>query len=136
MNKSPPNPCTGFAASPGRPLPHESAHLHPGEAAYTDDIPELAGTCTRAGLSPVAMALGIDGRLLALPGVVDVLTAKTFRATTTAARSSRTTHPADGGLRYLGQPVFAVVAPPSRDAARAEPRGEGAVIQVPTRCRS
>ena len=36
--------------------PHESAHLHvAGEAPYTDDIPELAGTLHAAlGLSPVA----------------------------------------------------------------------------------
>ena len=60
--------------------PHESAHLHvAGEAAYIDDLPELAGTLHIAlGLSPVAhgrlIAIDLDA-VRAMPGVVDVLTA-------------------------------------------------------------
>ena len=60
---------------------HESAHLHvAGEATYVDDMPELAGTLHAAlGLSPVAhgriKSLAID-RIRALPGVVDVLSAR------------------------------------------------------------
>lgn len=47
----------------GRPLPHESAHLHvSGAAPYTDDLPEPAGTLHAAlGLSPIA-----HGRLVAV----------------------------------------------------------------------
>ena len=47
----------------GAALPHESAHLHvTGEAAYTDDLPEPAGTLHAApGLSSVA-----HGRIVSL----------------------------------------------------------------------
>jgi xanthine dehydrogenase large subunit len=46
------------ASAAGIPAPHESAHLHvAGEATYTDDIPELAGTVYAAlGLSTKAHA--------------------------------------------------------------------------------
>ncbi|PZQ73362.1 MAG: xanthine dehydrogenase molybdopterin binding subunit, partial [Variovorax paradoxus] len=60
--------------------PHESAQLHvAGEATYTDDLPELAGTLHCAlGLSPVAAGrltgLALDA-IRAMPGVVDVITA-------------------------------------------------------------
>ena len=60
--------------------PHESAHLHvAGEAAYIDDLPELAGTLHAAlGLSPVAhgtlTGMSLD-KIRALPGVVAVLSA-------------------------------------------------------------
>ena len=45
-----------LAGAVGQGLPHESAALHvSGRAAYTDDLPELAGTLHAAlGLSPVA----------------------------------------------------------------------------------
>ena len=64
----------------GISLPHESAALHvAGEAAYIDDLPELAGTLHAAlGLSPVAhgrlVGVSLDG-LRSLPGVVAILTA-------------------------------------------------------------
>ena len=103
--------------------PHESAHLHvAGEAAYIDDMPELAGTLHAAlGLSPVAhgtltgMALQ---RIRALPGVVAVLTAADIPGPNDCG-SIVHDEPilADGELRYLGQPVFAVIAE-TRDAAR------------------
>ena len=76
--------------------PHESAQLHvAGEATYIDDIPELAGTLHCAlGLSPVAngrlTGMSLDA-IRAMPGVVAVLRPPTFRAATTAARSSMTT---------------------------------------------
>ncbi|MEG1970017.1 MAG: hypothetical protein RR101_07840, partial [Burkholderiaceae bacterium] len=64
----------------GRARAHESAHLHvSGEAAYIDDLPELAGTLHAAlGLSPIAHGrlVGVDSeRLRAQPGVVEVLLA-------------------------------------------------------------
>ena len=103
--------------------PHESAHLHvAGEATYIDDLPELAGTLHCAlGLSPVA-----NGRLLAvdlvalrqMPGVVAVLTAADIPGTNDCG-SIVHDDPilCDGEIRYLGQPVFAVIAE-TRDAAR------------------
>jgi xanthine dehydrogenase large subunit len=98
-----------------------------GERPYTDDLPELAGTLHCAlGLSPVAhgrlLGIDLDG-LRALPGVVAVLTAADIPGPTTAARSCTTSPswPTDE-LRYLGQPVFAVVATTARSRA-APPRG-------------
>ena len=104
---------------------HESAALHvAGEAAYTDDLPELAGTLHAAlGLSPVAHGrlLGIDlDRLRAMPGVVAVLVAADLPG---ANDCGPILHDdpilASGELRHLGQPVFAVVARDRRAARRA-----------------
>ena len=105
--------------------PHESAHLHvAGEATYIDDMPELAGTLHCAlGLSPVAHgALEGDRPRRACarcPAWSRCCAPPTSPAPTTAApivhddpilaRRRR--------VRYLGQPVFAVVAH-TRDAAR------------------
>ncbi|WP_062477495.1 xanthine dehydrogenase molybdopterin binding subunit [Variovorax boronicumulans] len=107
--------------------PHESAHLHvAGEATYIDDIPELAGTLHCAlGLSPVAngrvTALSLDA-IRAMPGVVTVLTADDIPGTNDCGsiiHDDPILLPVnDGGeIRYLGQPVFAVIAE-TRDAAR------------------
>ncbi|MES2248403.1 MAG: xanthine dehydrogenase molybdopterin binding subunit [Pseudomonadota bacterium] len=107
--------------------PHESAHLHvAGEATYIDDIPELAGTLHCAlGLSPVAngrvTALSLDA-IRAMPGVVAVLTADDIPGTNDCGsiiHDDPILLPVnDGGeIRYLGQPVFAVIAE-TRDAAR------------------
>ncbi len=107
--------------------PHESAHLHvAGEATYIDDIPELAGTLHCAlGLSPVAngrvTALSLDA-IRAMPGVVTVITADDIPGTNDCGsiiHDDPILLPVnDGGeIRYLGQPVFAVIAE-TRDAAR------------------
>ncbi len=110
----------------GRSRPHESAAAHvAGRAPYTDDLPELAGTLHAAlGLSPLAHGLiqSLDlAPLRALPGVVDVFSAG---AITGANDCGPLVHDdpilageAGATLRYLGQPVFVVVAR-SRDAAR------------------
>ena len=103
--------------------PHESAHLHvAGEATYIDDIPELAGTLHCAlGLSPVAngtlTAADLD-KIRALPGVVSVLSAADIPGPNDCG-SIIHDDPilCDGEIRYLGQPVFAVIAH-TRDAAR------------------
>ena len=113
--------------------PHESAHLHvAGEATYIDDIPELAGTLHCAlGLSPVA-----SGRLVAsaleviraLPGVVAVLSAADIPGPNDCGSivhddpilcdfRKHGDGSSWGAIRYLGQPVFAVIAR-TRDAAR------------------
>jgi xanthine dehydrogenase large subunit len=122
-------------AQVGQSHAHESAHLHvAGAAPYTDDMPELAGTLHAAlGLSPVAHGVieSLDlARIRALPGVVDVFSAQDIPG---ANDCGSLVHddpilagtPAEEGpvgpvgatLRYLGQPVFAVIAT-SRGAAR------------------
>jgi xanthine dehydrogenase large subunit len=125
----------GQVGQVGVSRPHESAHLHvAGAAPYTDDLPELAGTLHAAlGLSPVAHgvieALDLD-RVRALPGVVDVFTAQDIPGPNDCGSLVHDDPilagtPAEAGpvgpigatLRYLGQPVFAVIAT-TRDAAR------------------
>ncbi|HUD32785.1 MAG TPA: xanthine dehydrogenase molybdopterin binding subunit [Variovorax sp.] len=115
--------------------PHESAGLHvAGEAAYVDDLPELAGTLHCAlGLSPVAAgrltALDLDV-VRALPGVVTVLSAADIPGSNDCG-SIVHDDPilCDGEIRYLGQPVFAVVARTRDDARRAAARARD-VIRV------
>lgn len=122
----------------GSSRPHESAHLHvAGEATYTDDIPELAGTLHAAlGLSPVAHGvlkrIDVDA-LRALPGVVDVFTAADIPGTNDCG-SLVHDDPILAGepgatLRYLGQPVFAVIAT-TRDAARRAAAKAAQVIEA------
>jgi len=115
-----------FAGEAGRARPHESAHLHvAGAAPYTDDIPEVTGTLHAAlGLSPVAHGVlrGIDLEALrALPGVVDVFSAKDIPGDNDCGSLVKDDPILAGEigatLRYLGQPVFAVIAT-TRDAAR------------------
>ncbi len=115
--------------------PHESAHLHvAGEAAYVDDLPEPAGTLHAAlGLSPVARGrpVGIAlERVHAMPEVVAVLTAADVPG---ANDCGPIVHDdpilADGEVRYLGQPVFAVIAR-TRDAARRAAALAKEVVQV------
>jgi xanthine dehydrogenase large subunit len=110
----------------GVSAPHESAHLHvAGAAPYTDDLPELAGTLHAAlGLSPLAHGVlrGIDlERLRALPGVVDVFTAKDIPGDNECGSLVKDDPILAGEpgatLRWLGQPVYAVIAT-TRDAAR------------------
>jgi xanthine dehydrogenase large subunit len=113
--------------------PHESAHLHvAGEAAYTDDIPELVGTLHAAlGLAPIASgritAMSLDV-IRAQPGVVAVLTSQDLPGANDCGSIVHddpilcpvTLHKdgsCDAEIRYLGQPVFAVIAT-TRDAAR------------------
>jgi xanthine dehydrogenase large subunit len=113
--------------------PHESAHLHvAGEATYIDDIPELAGTLHCAlGLSPVAngklTASALD-KIRSLPGVVAVLSAQDIPGPNDCGSIvhddpilceivKHDDGSSWGEIRYLGQPVFAVIAE-TRDAAR------------------
>ncbi len=110
--------------------PHESAHLHvAGEANYIDDLPELAGTLHCAlGLSPVANGK-LTGTALdlirALPGVVAVLTAADIPGSNDCG-SIVHDDPilCDGDIRYLGQPVFAVIAETRAVARRAAARAK------------
>jgi xanthine dehydrogenase large subunit len=109
----------------GSSLPHESAHLHvSGGATYTDDIAELEGTLHGAlGLSPVAHGRLRGARLdtlRALPGVVAVLSAADIPGPNDCGPIVHD-EPilAEAELRYLGQPVFVVVATTRAAARRA-----------------
>ncbi len=115
--------------------PHESAHLHvAGEATYIDDIPELAGTLHCAlGLSPVAhgklTGMALDA-IRALPGVVLVMSACDIPGPNDCG-SIIHDDPilCDGDIRYLGQPVFAVIAS-TREAARRAAAKAGEVLTI------
>ena len=127
------------AGAVGQAVPHESAHLHvAGEATYTDDLPELAGTLHAAlGLSPVAHGrlVQIDrATLLAQPGVVAVLTAQDIPGLNDCGpivQDDPILAPCDGQgeVHYVGQPVFAVVAT-SREAARRAARLAKQVLSI------
>jgi xanthine dehydrogenase large subunit len=104
---------------------HESAELHVlGQAAYTDDIPELNGTLHAAlGLSAKAHAriVSIDlAPVRAMPGVVDVYTVDDIPG---ANDCGPIIHDdpilADGLVQYVGQPIFIVVADTHTNARRA-----------------
>jgi xanthine dehydrogenase large subunit len=109
----------------GRSLPHESAHLHvSGAAPYTDDLPEPAGTLHAAlGLSPIAHGklLGMDlDRLRKMPGVVAVFTATDIAGENNCGPLLHDDPIlATSELRYVGQPVFAVIATDREYARRA-----------------
>ncbi len=128
MNKTCP-PVSADTLAPasvvGSSRPHESAALHvSGEARYTDDLPELRGTLHAAlGLSPVARGrlLGVDRTaLLTLPGVVAVLTADDIPGENNCGPLLHDDPIlAASELRYLGQPVFAVIATERELARRA-----------------
>ena len=112
-----------LGARVGVSRPHESAHLHvAGQAAYIDDLPELAGTLHAAlGLSPVAhgriKTFAIE-KIRALPGVVDVITAADIPGRNDCGAIVHDDPIlADAEVHYLGQPVFAVIAT-DRDLAR------------------
>ncbi|MEW6762321.1 MAG: xanthine dehydrogenase molybdopterin binding subunit [Pseudomonadota bacterium] len=109
----------------GRARPHESALLHVlGQATYTDDIRETAGTLHAAlGLSSRAHAriLGIDlEHVAASRGVVAVLTARDIPGLNDCGPIIHDDPIlADGLVQYVGQPVFIVVADSHDNARRA-----------------
>jgi xanthine dehydrogenase large subunit len=109
----------------GRARPHESATLHVlGQATYTDDIPEVAGTLHAAlGLSSQAHARisAIDLEpVRASRGVVAVLTAQDIPGTNDCGPIIHDDPIlADGLVQYVGQPVFIVVADSHDNARRA-----------------
>ncbi|HEV8312177.1 MAG TPA: xanthine dehydrogenase molybdopterin binding subunit, partial [Burkholderiaceae bacterium] len=115
--------------------PHESAHLHvAGEATYTDDILEAAGTLHAAlGLSPVAHGklLSVDVEALRKqPGVVAVITAADIPGPNDCGPIIHDDPIlADGEVHYLGQPVFAVISA-DRELARRAAATARQVIKV------
>lgn len=115
------------ARTVGKPLPHESAHLHvSGRATYVDDMAELAGTLHAA----VGMATCAHARLnrldleavRAAPGVVAVMTAADIPG---ANNCGPILHDdpllVDGEVQFFGQALF-VVAARSHEAARRAAR--------------
>jgi len=123
MNK--PELLPGLQPVVGTSTPHESAHLHvSGAAPYTDDLPEPAGTLHAAlGLSPLAHGrlLSVDvARIRRMPGVVAVLTAADIPAENNCGPLLHDDPIlAADELRYVGQPVFAVIATDRELARRA-----------------
>jgi xanthine dehydrogenase large subunit len=126
MNKPVELAVTAGAGEVGASRPHESAHLHvAGGAVYTDDIAEVTGTLHAAlGLSPLAHGVieAIDLEAVrALPGVVDVFSARDIPGVNDCGSLVKDdpilAGEAGATLRYLGQPVFAVIAT-TRDVAR------------------
>src|SRR5210317_32626 len=116
--------CTPMVArAVGKPLPHDSAHLHvSGQAAYTDDLPEPRDLLHLAvGKSTVAHARVRDIELadvLAVDGVVDVCTAADIPGENNYGSIVKDDPLfANGLVQYVGQPVF-VVAATNVDAAR------------------
>ena len=116
---------------------HEAAHLHvSGEATYIDDIAEAQGTLHAAlGLSPIAHGtlVSIDVELLRRqPGVVAVLTAADIPAENNCGPLLHDDPLlADGELRYVGQPVYAVIATDRELARRAAAMAKQAIVGTP-----
>ena len=115
------------ARAVGKPLPHDSAHLHvSGTAAYTDDLPEPRDLLHVAvGMSTVAHARvrNVDlSAVLAAKGVVDVCTAADIPGENNYGSIVKDDPLlADGLVQYVGQPLFAVAAE-SVEAARKAAR--------------
>jgi xanthine dehydrogenase large subunit len=132
-----PNSMPSDGALIGRPVAHESAHLHvSGKASYIDDLPELAGTLhAAAGLSTCAR-----GRLKSLdlsavrayPGVRAVITAADIPGENNCGPILHDDPIiADDAIQFYGQVLFAVAAE-TRDAARQAVRLAKAEYEVET----
>lgn len=118
-------------------LPHESAELHvSGEATYTDDIPELAGTLYCAlGLSQKAhariKAMDLDV-VRAAPDVVTVLTASDIPGKNDCGPIiADDPILADGLVQCVGQPMFAVIAESYVEARRAASKAKVVYDELP-----
>ncbi len=118
-------------------VPHESAELHvSGEAVYTDDIPELAGTLHCAlGLSQKAHArieaMDLDA-VRAASGVIAVLTASDIPGSNDCGPIiADDPILADGLVQCIGQPMFAVVAESYDQARRAARMGKVDYDELP-----
>ncbi len=111
----------------GKPLRHDSAHLHvAGEAPYADDIAEIHGTLHAAfGLSTRAHAriLSMDlSQVRAAPGVVAVITAKEIPGNNNFGAVAHDDPILAGDeVLYAGQPLF-LVAAHSHELARKAAR--------------
>jgi xanthine dehydrogenase large subunit len=127
MNRAAASQETALAGAVGQEVAHESAHLHvSGEALYTDDLPELAGTlhvalglATRAHARVVAMDLAA---VRASADVVALLTAADIPGLNDCGPVIKDDPIlATGLVQFYGQPLFAVAAT-NREAARRAAR--------------
>ncbi len=115
------------ARAVGKPLPHDSAHLHvSGQAAFTDDLPEPRDLLHLAvGMSAVAHGRIRDvdlSAVLTAAGVVDVCTAADIAGENNYGCIVKDDPIlAADVVQYVGQPVVAVAAT-SVDAARKAAR--------------
>ena len=115
------------ARAVGKPLPHDSAHLHvSGQAAYTDDLPEPRDLLhLAAGMSTIAHGRIRDmdlAAVLAADGVIDVCTAADIPGENNYGCIVKDDPVlADGIVQYAGQAIFAVAAT-TVDAARKAAR--------------
>ena len=124
---------------PGFPpvVPHESATLHvSGEARYTDDLPEPAGTLHAAiGVAGLAHARidAVDvAAVRSSPGVVDVLLAADLPGANNYGGVVRDDPLlADGEVVYEGQPLCLVLARTQREARVAARRVKVAAQPLP-----
>jgi len=112
-------------SSVGKPLPHDSAHLHvSGTAAYTDDLPEPRDLLHVAvGMSSKAHArirdIGVED-VLAADGVVDVCLAKHIPGENNCGPIVHDEEIlATEEVGYVGQAVFAVAATTVDQARKA-----------------
>lgn len=129
----------GSGRQQGVEIVHESAHLHvTGEATYTDDIPELAGTLYAALIkSPVAhgelIGEGIDRQaILAMHGVVAVFTARDIPGENNCGPIVHDDpFLADGKVEFVGQAVAVVVAREMLYAREAAARAKVQVKELP-----
>ncbi|MEM5476529.1 xanthine dehydrogenase molybdopterin binding subunit [Pacificibacter sp. AS14] len=117
--------------SVGKPLPHDSAHLHvTGQARYIDDIPTPSGTLHLAfGLSEVAHGDITSMDLEAVrdaEGVVAVYSADDFDHVPDCSPTPLEDEPllSTGTVHFLGQPVFLVVATSHLAARKAARLGK------------
>ena len=118
---------------------HESAHLHvSGEAAYVDDMPELAGTLYAALIqSPVAhgelIGEGIDrAAILAQHGVVAVFTAADIPGENNCGPIVHDDpFLAAGRVEFLGQAVAVVVARSMLHAREVAAKAQVLVKELP-----
>ncbi|MCV6585558.1 MAG: xanthine dehydrogenase molybdopterin binding subunit [Marinibacterium sp.] len=118
------------SGSVAKPLPHDAARLHvTGQARYVDDLPMPRDTLHIAfGLSTIACgditAMDLDA-VRAAPGVVAVLTADDLPFANDVSPSIHDEELLSSGpLRYLGQPIFAVVANSHLAARKAARLGQ------------
>ena len=107
-----------------------------GEAVYIDDIAEAHDTLHAAlGLSPIAHGtlVSVDLELLRRqPGVVAVLTAADIPGENNCGPLLHDDPLlADGELRYVGQPVYAVIATDRELARRAAALAKQAIVATP-----
>ena len=109
----------------GKPLPHDSAHLHvSGTAAYTDDLPEPRDLLHVAvGMSGKAHArirdIGLDD-VLAADGVVDVCLAEHIQGENNCGPIVHDEKIlATNEVEFVGQAIFAVAATTVDQARKA-----------------